>query len=110
DGTSVAAVENGMPFELLFMEGKHPFEPVNFGWIGNLNKEVNMLVFWHTVDVSNIKDVQQREYIVAASAGAGSSNTMPKILNELIGTKLKIVTGYKSSADGLLAMERGEVH
>jgi tripartite-type tricarboxylate transporter receptor subunit TctC len=35
---------------------------------------------------------------------------MPKILNELIGTKLKIVTGYKSSADGLLAMERGEVH
>jgi tripartite-type tricarboxylate transporter receptor subunit TctC len=60
DGTSVAAVENGMRFEPLFMQGKHPFEPVNFGWIGNLNKEVNMLVFWHTVDVTSIKDLQQR--------------------------------------------------
>lgn len=110
DGTTVGAVENGLPFEPLFSEGKHQFDPVKFGWVGNLNKEVNMLVFWHTAGANSIKDVQQREFVVAASAGAGSSNTMPKILNELIGTKIKVVTGYKTSADGFLAMERGEVH
>lgn len=110
DGLHIAAVVNGMPFEPLFEDRKFQFDPVKFSWIGNINKEVNLLVFWHQAPVETMKDVIEKELIVAASSGAGSSNTLPRILNELIGTKLKVVAGYKSSAEGFLSMERGETH
>ena len=41
-------------------------------------------------------------------AGTGTGN-YPKALNQLLGLKFKIVRGYVSSADVVLAMERGEV-
>ena len=50
-----------------------------------------------------------KELVVASSGGAGSANTMPRILNTLLNTRIKIISGYKSSADGFLAMQRGEV-
>jgi tripartite-type tricarboxylate transporter receptor subunit TctC len=110
DGLTVGAVVNGLPFEPLFTEEKLTFDPTKFTWIGNINKEVNLLVVARRSAVMSMQDLMQgKELVVASSGGAGSANTMPRILNTLLNTKIKIISGYKSSADGFLAMQRGEV-
>lgn len=112
DGTTVGAVVNGLPFEPIFSDEKVTgFDPVKFAWIGNINKEVNLLVVSDKSGVTSFDQLLKgHELIVASSGGAGSANTMPRILNSVLGTKMKVIAGYKSSADGFLAMERGEVH
>lgn len=110
DGTSVGAVVNGLPFEALFTDDKLNFDPVKFTWVGNINKEVNLLVVSKRSNIESMQDLLAgKELVVASSGGAGSANTMPRILNTLLGTRIKIISGYKSSADGFLAMQRGEV-
>src|SRR5262249_7660762 len=48
--------------------------------------------------------------VPVAGTGTGSpSEGYPKLLNALIGTKYKIISGYPGSTQGLLAVERGEV-
>ena len=110
DGTYMGAVVNGIPFDPLFEGSNAQYDATKFNWIGNLNKEVNLLVLWHTAAANSVEDLRQKETILAATVGgAGSSHTFPRILNELVGTKLKAISGYDSSAQGFLAMERGEV-
>jgi tripartite-type tricarboxylate transporter receptor subunit TctC len=110
DGLTVGAVVNGLPFEPLFTDEKLTFDPTMFTWVGNINKEVNLLVVSRRSEIKSMKDLLAgKELVVASSGGAGSANTMPRILNTLLNTKIKIISGYKSSADGFLAMQRGEV-
>jgi tripartite-type tricarboxylate transporter receptor subunit TctC len=48
--------------------------------------------------------------IVSAQGGASDTEIMPRAINAVLGTKMKIVTGYSGSAAALLALERGEVN
>jgi hypothetical protein len=49
--------------------------------------------------------------MVVAGTGAGSeTDTWPLVLNDVLGTKFKLVTGYVGSQETILAIERGEVH
>ena len=110
DGLTVSAVVNGLPFEPLFTEEKLTFDPTKFTWVGNINKEVNLLVVSRRSEVTSMEDLLAGKHlVVASSGGAGSANTMPRILNTLLDTKVKIIARYKSAADGFLAMQRGEV-
>jgi len=111
DGTVIGSVVNGILFEpLLSGKGQANYDILKFSWIGNLNKEVNLLTVWHTVPVKTFSDLKNRETILAATVGgSGTSNTFPKILNEMLDTKIKVISGYSSSAQGFLAMQRGEV-
>jgi ABC-type phosphate/phosphonate transport system substrate-binding protein len=47
--------------------------------------------------------------VVSASGSGADSVVFPYVLNGVIGSKFKVVTGYPGNADMLLAVERGEV-
>jgi hypothetical protein len=67
------------------------------------------LVTWHTSKTKTIKDAMARETVIG-STGAGSiSVQIPALLNNLVGTKFKIIQGYPGGEEINLAMERGEV-
>ena len=67
-------------------------------------------VFWHTSPVAHADDLFTRDVLVGSSGGGGSSTEiMPRLLNRFAGTRFKIISGYKGTGDGMLAMERGEV-
>ena len=50
-----------------------------------------------------------KELIVGGTGQAADTDQFPRILNGVLGTKFKIVTGYPGGNDVTLAMERGEV-
>jgi tripartite-type tricarboxylate transporter receptor subunit TctC len=80
-----------------------------FNWIGNTTDSPNVTNAWHTTGIKTIQDVMQRELVVGATGTASGSYLYPYALNQLAGTKFKIVTGYPGGNDVNLAMERGEV-
>ena len=64
---------------------------------------------YKTAAVKNIRDLAERQLTVGENGPGTGTGTYPKALNALLGLKFRIVGGYSSSADVMLAMERGEV-
>lgn len=106
DGTVIATIEQSLPLQQALGE-KFQFDCTQFAWIGNQIAGTNVLATWHASGVATIEDAKRREVTIGAT-GSGSSQ-QPKLMNQLIGTKFKIVLGYQGGSQINLAMERGEV-
>jgi tripartite-type tricarboxylate transporter receptor subunit TctC len=109
DGTSLHAIMQNMSSHQALGGAGAEFDTRKFFWIGNTTDTPNTLVSWHATGIRTINDVMTRELAVGAPGSATASVYYPKALNELAGTKFKIVTGYPGGNPVNLAMERGEV-
>jgi tripartite-type tricarboxylate transporter receptor subunit TctC len=110
DGTAITTFAGGPILEPLIGSRKTEYDSSQFTWIGAVSKDVGMCVAWGASPFKTIQDAQ-RETMIVAGTGAGSdTDTWPVILNELIGTKFKLVTGYQGTQETVIAIERGEAH
>ena len=109
DGSTILTPNRNIPTEPLFGNEAARYDALKFNWIGSMNNEVSVCGVWSTVPVYNLKDMQTRGMVVGGSSSGDDSIVFPKILNALLGTKLKIVAGYPGGNDINLAIERGEV-
>lgn len=110
DGTYIGNVRASSLKESIFGNKRAKFDGKKFGYIGNLNSETSSCVFWHTSGATSLKDFYTRELIMGGSGRSGESYSYPAIFNSLLGTKFKLILGYRASGLRLLAMERGEIH
>ncbi|MFN3889645.1 MAG: Bug family tripartite tricarboxylate transporter substrate binding protein [Beijerinckiaceae bacterium] len=113
DGSTIGAVQNHIGVEpVLGITG--PTENARFdgrrmNWLGSTSREVPVVVAWGNSPIQTFKDVLQREMIVGSSGVATADAVYARVLNELVGSKFKIIDGYKSASDLTLAAESGEV-
>jgi len=107
DGSAIATIQRGVPFEPLMGEGQFDVEKI--AWIGNANNETNVCMAWHASPVRSIDDVRTRGMVVGSSGPASTDSIYPNVFNALHGMKFKVVEGYKSATETHIAMERGEV-
>jgi len=110
DGSVFGIFNTGMILTPLLTPSVVKYDPRKFNFIGAPAREAHVLIAWHTAPITNIEDVFKREIIVGATAPGGAPFDYPLLTNELLGTKFRVVTGYRSSHESRLAMERGEVH
>jgi tripartite-type tricarboxylate transporter receptor subunit TctC len=109
DGTAIATVHNAMPLHQVLDGRGVRFDAGKFNWLGSTGPENEVILVWKGVGIDTIKQATERE-VVLGSTGAGSGlSIMPIAMNNVLGTRFKMVIGYKSSEDINLAMERGEV-
>ncbi|MEA2987861.1 MAG: hypothetical protein QOG83_572 [Alphaproteobacteria bacterium] len=85
------------------------FNPAEYTWIGRVASFTTYGIVWYTAPVQTIDDAKRKEVILGAVGPSGPAVMLPAALNQLAGTKITIVKGYKSAAELGLAMERGEV-
>jgi tripartite-type tricarboxylate transporter receptor subunit TctC len=109
DGTAIVALSQNMAVNQATGASGVKYDVRQFNWIGNTTDSPNVINAWHTTGIKTIQDVMQRELVVGATGTASGSYLYPYALNQLVGTKFKIVTGYPGGNDINLAMERGEV-
>jgi tripartite-type tricarboxylate transporter receptor subunit TctC len=109
DGTTLAVVGGGVALEPLLGNAQAKYDAQRFNWIGGRSRDDFVCAVWHSVPVNTIEDVKRRETVVGATGPGSRTLTYPKALNELIGTRFKIVTGYPGGNEITLAVERGEV-
>ena len=110
NGTALGTIGRGTAFDPLLGSKAAQFQADKFTWIGSANNEVSVCVAWKTSGITKFDDVFDRELIVGGTGQAADTDQFPRILNGVLGTKFKIVTGYPGGNELTLAMERGEVH
>jgi tripartite-type tricarboxylate transporter receptor subunit TctC len=109
DGTSLGLFLDTLTLGKV-LGGPGEFDPLRLAWIGRIVSTATVAVVWHTSPVQTIEAAKQKEIVIAASVPSNSSSFIPTALNDLIGTRFKIIRGYHGSPPMALAMERGEVH
>ncbi|MFN4281186.1 MAG: Bug family tripartite tricarboxylate transporter substrate binding protein [Alphaproteobacteria bacterium] len=109
DGTAIGALQNTVPFEPILGNKAAQFDPLKFEWLGSPNTEIGLLLLWHTAKASTLDEAKKIETVVGTSGTASTPAFYARILNEVFGTKLKMVGGYPGQTEAFLAVERGEL-
>jgi tripartite-type tricarboxylate transporter receptor subunit TctC len=109
DGTMIAVINNAIPLTQTIDGPGVRFDARKFNWLGSTGAKNSVTFAWHTAGITSIKQVMERELTLGGTARGSDIVIYPTVMNQLLGTKFKIVLGYKSSAEISIAMERGEV-
>jgi tripartite-type tricarboxylate transporter receptor subunit TctC len=107
DGTTIGMLDQSIFETQLFKLPELKADVTKMNWIGRIIANNAVLFAWHTAAVQKIEDADTKPLIVCSTGSAGQLRWT--MLKRLLGFKFKLVTGYKGSGDGLVAMERGEV-
>jgi len=85
------------------------FDAAKFTWLGSLEKFTPIGLAWHTTSIRTIDDVKRRPLRFGSSGAASGGELYAQLLNDMLGTKLVSIRGYRGSNDITLAIERGEL-
>jgi tripartite-type tricarboxylate transporter receptor subunit TctC len=107
DGTTIGMLDQSIFETQLFKLPELKADVTKMNWIGRIIANNAVLFAWHTAAVQKIEDAYTKPLIVCSTGSSGQLRWT--MLKRLLGFKFKLVTGYKGSGDGLVAMERGEV-
>ena len=109
DGTALGIVTQTVALEEALGSAGVQYKSAAFNWIGRAASILEIEFTWASSPAKTIADIAKRETPVASTGPGSPSDGYPKLLNAVIGTRFKVITGYAASADALLAVERGEV-
>ncbi len=110
DGTAIGTFAGGPILEPLIGSRKPGYEMSQFTMIGAVTKDVGVCMAWGASPFKVIEDARKQQMVVAGTGAGSETDTWPIVLNEVIGTRFKLVTGYLGSQETILAIERGEAH
>jgi tripartite-type tricarboxylate transporter receptor subunit TctC len=110
DGSVFGIIGRGTGFDPLLGQQAAQFDATKFTWIGSGNHEVSVCVsFEGRAGVTTFDDLRTKEMTVGGTGASADTDQFPKVVNGVLGTKMKIVSGYPGGNDVVLAMERGEL-
>ena len=109
DGTMLGVIPQNVATAQLLGSAGVKYDVAAFNWIGRINSNVEVQQIWHSSPVKTIADAKTHPVVVAGTGPDSSSVVFPRILNDMFGTKFKVVSGYEGVSMVTLAMERGEV-
>lgn len=109
DGTVIATFNSAIPFYQAIGQPGIRFKTEELSWIGSLAQTATVVAVWHATSVRTIDDARRIEVVMGATGASGTKAAYPALLNNTLGTKFKIVTGYEGGNAVTLAIERGEV-
>lgn len=111
DGMTLSALIPALYLQQLTGKGEAGFDLTRFTWIGTPTKSHYLLYMRGDAPYKTMRDI--RESAAAPLCGAGEVTTtgyyLPKLFEETLGTKFKIVAGYREGPDVDKAVERGEL-
>jgi tripartite-type tricarboxylate transporter receptor subunit TctC len=109
DGTVIGTVAPGPIIEPLVGKRKIGYRMTDFTMLAAMDKDVTLCIAWGASKFKSIKDVMDTPMAVAGTGAGSSTDIYPMFLNEVLGTKFRVITGYLGSQETIIAIERGEV-
>ena len=107
DGTVITVAHAEVLFETLLVDG-NPFNAKDYTWIGRMMDADFVGLVTKKSGVANLDDAKKKQVIVGATGVNSVTAVGPQLFNEFIGTKFKMVPGYKGTNEIFFAMEKGE--
>ena len=108
DGTGVGQILS--PSVLAPMLRGAKYDAAKFIWLGSITPRPSVVTVWHTSPAKTIKQAQKTAIIMGSTGFGSETYILPKFMNATLGTKFKIIRGYKGGAPINKAMETGEVN
>jgi tripartite-type tricarboxylate transporter receptor subunit TctC len=109
DGSVIGTFSRGITMLPIIDNTGVRYDPLKFNWIGSPSSEVSLAISWHDSGIAKFEDLQTRGMTAATSGPGSDGNIYGRVLNSILGTKIKTVMGYQGSAESMLAIERKEV-
>jgi tripartite-type tricarboxylate transporter receptor subunit TctC len=111
DGSVIGLIDRGMPTApLLYGEKSQArFEAVKYAWVGSLMRETGMGVIAARSRVKTIEDAKVHQVHFGATGPETDPAMYARLTNELVGTKIRVINGYKGQPDQFQAVERSEL-
>jgi tripartite-type tricarboxylate transporter receptor subunit TctC len=109
DGSVFGSFSRNIPSQALMRQANLDVDPRRYSWIGGTALPGRVCAAWHTAKVKAPADLLTTELIVGGGGSGSSLSILPTVFNHVLGTKFRLVEGYKGTNDTVIAMERGEV-
>jgi tripartite-type tricarboxylate transporter receptor subunit TctC len=108
DGTVLGAFAVGPLLDPILSPRKVNYKMTDFAAIGAIEKDVSFCTTWHASPVKTFEDAKKRETTVAGTGAGSSTDIYPVVLNAVLGSKFRVITGYLGTQETIMAVERGE--
>jgi tripartite-type tricarboxylate transporter receptor subunit TctC len=107
DGTVIGMIDQAVYLNQILGTPQLRADATRFSWIGRIVGNSAVLYAWHLAPVKRIEDALTHELIVGADGVSSRLNWL--LLNNVVGTRLKLISGYPGTGEARLALERGEL-
>lgn len=108
DGTLIFTMHINLPLEQALGSKGVRFDAAKLIGLGRLSAGNTVSGAWHTAGIASYKDLYTKELVIGGGQATSNTAVFPTVAKNIFGLKLKVVTGYKSLNEQMLAMERGE--
>ncbi|HEU0072199.1 MAG TPA: hypothetical protein VFS04_12960 [Alphaproteobacteria bacterium] len=110
DGTYIAGIPPGAIMDPIIGDPSKASKPLKLNYIGNAAPNIEACFLRNDAPAKTVEDTFEKEIILGVTGTtAGSGYGYALLLKNILGMKLKIVAGYPSTTDIVLAMDRSEV-
>jgi tripartite-type tricarboxylate transporter receptor subunit TctC len=112
DGTVIALADRAIPtVPLLYGDStKAQFDALRFNWLGSMAREAGMGVVATNAPATTLEEMRKREVYFGATGLEQDPAMYARLFNALLGTRIKVIPGFKNQPAQFLAVERGELH
>lgn len=108
DGSVIAMINPGTTMTPI-LRPNMGYDATKLQWLGAPSVRTYTLGVWHTTPIKSIDDAKKQVVTLSSTGKAATSTLLPQLLNKLLGTRFKVIHGYKGGGAMNLAVERGEV-
>ena len=110
DGTYIATLFGTLPSEQLTKPNVARYDARNFNWLGAFSSATNVVAVMNDAPATTVEGIKEKEVVIGSIGRGNSTYQFPALINHIVGTKFKLISGYPSGAEIYKAMESGEVH
>ena len=108
DGTVLSVLVPNITLAQVLGVQSIAYDTRKFNWIGRVIATTATLFTWHTSGTKTLADLKTRETLVASTGPLSQAEINSTMLNGVVGTRFKLIRGYRGSGEAALAVERGE--
>ena len=110
DGTQMGVVLSTALFDpLMEKQDLTAYDPRNFNYLGNAHADTSVCVVRRDAPVQDYAQLATTELVVGGTGAGSALVDYPAMERDLLGSRIKLISGYKGSAEVSLAVQRNEV-
>ena len=109
DGTYIGILLSDTPLASRLRATGVKYDPAKFQYLGGADQPASAFMVYRSVGVNSLADATKKEVVMGSSGKGSQTYTVPTITNALLGTRFKVITGYRGMGGVYLAMDRHEI-
>ena len=109
DGSVLGVIHPNSAFAQIIGMSGIAYDARRFNWVGRLTSSNSVFYTWHGSATRTLADLMRHETIVGGIGPLTDGAIFSRMTNTVLGTRIRMIQGYKGTAAANLAMERGEV-